>query len=257
MDEYRGESSRVEQFLRTHGGSLVEITEVARDRASTEMQFEEAERMHQRLTRIHEVQTSGGELARSIDRAERHCGATIRESRGDRRVVVSPRRRVAGAGSSVGHRSCRLRYRWIAGCANSSRRSPRNRRTAPNPEDLSILMRWHSFDLAGWRMDRVRFAGEDPVSKTGERDRPCPRQAAYTRPEISAPPLAHCANAFFVIFGARKPRLLDEFVIGLGLHRLGDPPPQRRARRFDGKRRAFRDFGRQASWFPHEDSPAT
>src|SRR6202041_1255792 len=43
VEEYRGEASRAEQFLRTHAGSLIDSTESARDRASSEMQFEEAE----------------------------------------------------------------------------------------------------------------------------------------------------------------------------------------------------------------------
>ena len=40
--EYAGEVTRVEQFLRTHGDSLIESAEAARDRASKEMQFEAA-----------------------------------------------------------------------------------------------------------------------------------------------------------------------------------------------------------------------
>src|ERR1700677_315528 len=42
VEEYRGEVSRVEQFLRTGGESLIESAGTARDRASAEMQFEEA-----------------------------------------------------------------------------------------------------------------------------------------------------------------------------------------------------------------------
>ncbi len=68
VDEYRGEASRVEQFLRTDGASLVESAESARDRASVDMQFEEAERLHQRVERIHEVQSLAGELAHGVDR---------------------------------------------------------------------------------------------------------------------------------------------------------------------------------------------
>jgi len=68
VEEYRGEAARVEQFLRTDGGSLRESAETARDQASTSMDFEEAERMHQRLTRIEEVCASAGDLARVLDR---------------------------------------------------------------------------------------------------------------------------------------------------------------------------------------------
>jgi excinuclease ABC subunit C len=146
MDEYRGETSRVEQFLRTHGGSLVEITEVARDRASTEMQFEEAERMHQRLTRIHEVQTSGGELARSI--LELNGIAVLRSVNPE---VVELWFLIGGAWQepvrlsvteAVAAVSMDRRLREVV--ATIAEKSP----TAPNPEDLSILMRWHS---STWR----------------------------------------------------------------------------------------------------------
>ncbi len=146
MDEYHGESSRVEQFLRTHGGSLVEITEVARDRASTEMQFEEAERMHQRLTRIHEVQTSGGELARSITGLN---GIAVLRSVNPEVVELwfllggawqePVRLSVTEAAAAI---SMDRRLREVV--ATIAEKSP----TAPNPEDLSILMRWHS---STWR----------------------------------------------------------------------------------------------------------
>jgi excinuclease ABC subunit C len=67
VEEYRGEAAHVEQFLRTDGDSLHESAETARDQASAAMQFEEAERMHQRLVRIEAVQTSAGDLARVLD----------------------------------------------------------------------------------------------------------------------------------------------------------------------------------------------
>src|ERR1043166_1096402 len=67
IEEYHSEAARVEQFLRTRGASLVETAEAARDRASAEMRFEEAERLHQRVERISEVQALSGELARSLE----------------------------------------------------------------------------------------------------------------------------------------------------------------------------------------------
>jgi excinuclease ABC subunit C len=147
IDEYRGESSRVEQFLQTHGGSLVEITEVARDRASTEMQFEEAERLHQRLTRIHEVQTSGGELARSIDALN---GIAVMPSAHAEIVELwfliggswqeAQRLPVSEAVAAI---SMDRRLRELVATVTESTTV-----TAPNPEDLSILMRWHS---STWR----------------------------------------------------------------------------------------------------------
>jgi excinuclease ABC subunit C len=149
MEEYRGEATRVEQFLCTDGESLIGVTEVARDRASTEMQFEEAERLHQRLTRIREVQTSGGELARSI--AELNGIAVTRSAKSDRAEAgpiglwfmvggawQDPRQlSVSEAAAAV---SMDRRLREIAATVTPN--------SAPNLEHLSILMRWHS---SSWR----------------------------------------------------------------------------------------------------------
>src|SRR5690348_8326497 len=114
IDEYRGEASRVEQFLRTGGVSLLEPASGARDRASAAMQFEEAERLHQRVERIREVQAFGGELARSIDQL---CGAAVVPSAAPESIELwflargrwqEPRRvtlsETAGAGQSMDHR---------------------------------------------------------------------------------------------------------------------------------------------------------
>lgn len=67
IEEYHHEAERLEQFLRTRGASLREPAGLARDRASAEMQFEEAERLHQRFARIAEVEAAAGPLARSLD----------------------------------------------------------------------------------------------------------------------------------------------------------------------------------------------
>ena len=144
IDEYRSEATRVEQFLRTDGGSLIGVTEVARDRASAEMQFEEAERLHQRLTRIREVQASGGELARSI--AELNGVAVTGSAAAD---VVELWFLVGGAwqearrlsvSEAVAAVSMDRRLREITASVTSN--------AAPNLEHLSILMRWHS---SSWR----------------------------------------------------------------------------------------------------------
>ncbi len=54
IEQYHSESSRVEQFFETGGSSLLETAEAARDQASAEMQFESAERLHQRVEKIME-----------------------------------------------------------------------------------------------------------------------------------------------------------------------------------------------------------
>ena len=142
-DEYRNEVARVEQFLRTGGASLLETAESARDRASAEMQFEEAERVHQRIVRIREVQSAAGELPRPLDQlngvavapsAERDAielwfmlGGRWNQSR---RLPLAE-----AAGQSMDHRLREM----IAGLAPGG---------APDSEHLSILLRWHS---SSWR----------------------------------------------------------------------------------------------------------
>ena len=66
-EEYGYEVERVQQFLRTNGGSLLVSIEKSRDRFSEEMMFEEAARQHKRLEKIHEVLKLRDELARSTD----------------------------------------------------------------------------------------------------------------------------------------------------------------------------------------------
>jgi excinuclease ABC subunit C len=144
IDEYRGEAARVEQFLRTDGASLIESAESARDRASVEMQFEEAERLHQRVSRIQDVQSLAGELAHSVDRLN---GIAIVPSAERDAVEMwfmlggswqEPRRLplAEGAGQSMDHRLREL----IASQAPAG--------AGPNAEHLSILIRWHS---SSWR----------------------------------------------------------------------------------------------------------
>jgi excinuclease UvrABC nuclease subunit len=141
--EYSGEVARVEQFLRTHGDSLIESAEAARDRASKEMQFEEAERMHQRVTHIGEVQARAGDLARSLDELN---GVAITPSAQYEAVELwfmlggswqEPMRLplAEGSGQSLDHR-----LREMIGQVPPP--------GSPNPEHLSILLRWQG---SSWR----------------------------------------------------------------------------------------------------------
>ena len=143
MDEYRGESARVEQFLRTSGASLIESAQSARDRASAQMQFEEAERLHQRVSRIHEVQALSGDLARPV---EHLSGVAVAPSSESDAVELwfmlggswqEPRRFLLaeGAGQSMDHR-----LREVAATLAPAE--------ASNPEHLAILLRWHG---SSWR----------------------------------------------------------------------------------------------------------
>jgi excinuclease ABC subunit C len=152
MDEYHGEVVRVEQFLRSGGASLLETAAAARDRASAEMQFEEAQRLHQRVEQIAAVQGLGGELARSIDRL---AGVAVTRStepgtidlwfllggcwqepvRFPLALMASDSAMGASAGRSMDHR---LREAAASITAKG----------APNLEHLAILMRWYG---SSWR----------------------------------------------------------------------------------------------------------
>lgn len=142
-EEYRTEAGRVEQFLKTRGVSLVESAEAARDRASAEMQFEEAERLHQRVERIHEVQAMSGELARAIDRLNGVAVAPAADAdavelwfmRGGRWSESRTLDLAEGAGQSLDHRLKEMISRLAAA-------------GAPDPRHLSILMRWQG---SSWR----------------------------------------------------------------------------------------------------------
>jgi hypothetical protein len=148
IDEYRGEAARVEQFLATRGASLFESAVAARDRASAEMQFEEAERLHARVARIEEVQGLIGSIASSL---ERLAGLAVTPSADSETVelwfllggcwqepVRLPLSEKDGAGQSMDRR-----LRDIAAGLAARAQSGK-----PNPEHLSILMRWHG---SSWR----------------------------------------------------------------------------------------------------------
>ena len=141
-DEYRHEAARFEQFLRTSGGSLADSAEAARDTASAAMQFEEAERLHQRLTRIREVAGAAGDLARTIDWL---AGVAVVPSAEADAVELlfftggrwhEPRRLELGeAGESMDRRLRELVAEVSPG-------------GAPNLEHLALLARWHG---SSWR----------------------------------------------------------------------------------------------------------
>lgn len=67
-EEYLSEVRRVEEFLMDNGAAMISVASAARDRLSTEMNFEEAARQHKRLERIQDVLASRGDLVCDIDR---------------------------------------------------------------------------------------------------------------------------------------------------------------------------------------------
>ncbi len=144
-EEYRTESARVEQFLRTGGASLLEPVEQARDRASADLHFEEAARLHERAERIQSVCALSGDLARTLDRL---AGVAVTPSaavecvdlwfliggRWQKQIRLSLSES-SGAGQSMDHR---LRD---AVAALQPQGEPRG-------EHLAILTRWYG---ASWR----------------------------------------------------------------------------------------------------------
>ncbi len=75
--EYAGEVSRVEQFLSTGGASMLEATGHARDRASEELNFEDAARQHKRYERIQSVLSLRDDL---VSDATRLNGVAVTQS---------------------------------------------------------------------------------------------------------------------------------------------------------------------------------
>jgi len=183
--EYRAEVGRLERFLHSDGASLKEGTEAARDRMSAEMQFEEAERLHQRLNRIGEVQALSGDLARSLDRLH---GVAVTPSaepeaiefwflsggrwQEPRRVILSEH---AAAGASLDRRLRELASNVVPS-------------GEPDLEHLSILMRWHG---SSWRDgewiafdDLAKIPYRKLVNATGRVGRAIPQAAGAIHPSL-------------------------------------------------------------------------
>jgi excinuclease UvrABC nuclease subunit len=147
VEEYRNEALRIQQFLQTDGASLQESAETARDHASATMQFEEAERLHQRLNRIAEVQSSAGELARVLDRL---AGVA---------VVPSAEPEAVDLMFLAGGRWLEPRSFSLAESATFLQNASMDKRlrelcegvlpgASPDLEHLSVLLRWHG---SSWR----------------------------------------------------------------------------------------------------------
>lgn len=144
-DEYRHEADRVVQFLKTRGISLLEPAEAARDRASAEMQFEEAERMHVRVARIQEVASAMGDLARPL---EQLVGVAVARSAADTAIELiflaggqwqEPRRLLLADSVDAGQSLDRRVREMIAQVPLTGK---------PNLEHLAVLMRWYG---SSWR----------------------------------------------------------------------------------------------------------
>ena len=166
IEEYRSESSRVEQFFRTGGSSLLETAEAARDRASAEMQFEAAERLHLRVEKIGEVRALGGELARGLDKlsGDKLSGvAVVRAPENDALGLLfllggrwqEPVRFALGGTMEAGESMDRRLRGLINELTNALPAGG-----PPNMEHLAILTRWHG---SSWRDGE--WLGFDSIEK--------------------------------------------------------------------------------------------
>jgi len=72
--EYRAEVARLEAFLASGGSALRDAIAAARDRASDQLQFEEALRQHRRLEKVEQVRRLRDELSAEL---ESLCGLAV------------------------------------------------------------------------------------------------------------------------------------------------------------------------------------
>ncbi|HYZ86695.1 MAG TPA: hypothetical protein VE621_19930 [Bryobacteraceae bacterium] len=83
--EYASEAARVREFLSTEGRQLLLTTEAARDRLSSEMEFEEAARQHRRLEQIQGVLKQRDDLAHEVSQVN---GVAVTRSSQPYEVVI-------------------------------------------------------------------------------------------------------------------------------------------------------------------------
>ena len=77
VEEYGSEVRRAVDFLNSDGRSLVHVLSAARDRASSELDFEEAGRLHKRIEKIDQVLKSRDALVRDTSLLQ---GVTVNKS---------------------------------------------------------------------------------------------------------------------------------------------------------------------------------
>ncbi len=148
VEEYQSEVARVEEFLATGGEALLKRVAAARDRASDQLEFEEAARQHQRYERILQVLRLRDDLAADIDRL--HGVAVTPSAAADSvelwfliRGVWRPPRRFALAASTGQPVSMDKRLREVVEMLEAPKVS-----TVERQEHLAILACWY---YSSWR----------------------------------------------------------------------------------------------------------
>ena len=158
VEEYSHEVDRVADFLRTDGRSLLDAATAARDRFSTDLDFEQAARQHKRIEKIQEVLSLPDDLARDIDRLSGIAVTASAEPQavelwfvlngawqGSRRITFEI---VEGKPVSLDQK-----LREAAGTLNPASQPMRQRQ-----EYLAILARWY---YSSWR-DGEWFPFDNP-----------------------------------------------------------------------------------------------
>ncbi len=144
--EYATEVARVRDFLTTDGQSMLLTIERARDRASENLDFEEAARQHKRLERVQQILRGRDEMVRDT---AHHCGVAVNPSflAGcvelrfllEGQWLPPVQFRLDGAGLSMD-----ARLRAVTAALTPEARFPLSRRQ----DHLALLARWY---YSSWR----------------------------------------------------------------------------------------------------------
>jgi len=146
-DEYATETKRAADFLKTEGLSVLTPLKAERERASEEMDFEEAARIHKQIDKLKSIAALRDDLIQPVD--ELH-GIAVTRGSGDRLVKLWPM--VAGIwqtpltldfeGLGSSRSMDTLLRETITNAVNQAR--PEGRRI----DDLALLARWY---YSSWR----------------------------------------------------------------------------------------------------------
>jgi excinuclease UvrABC nuclease subunit len=146
-EEYGSETTRAADFLLTDGQSLMSPLKAARERASEEMDFEMAARVHKQIDKLKAISTLRGDLIEEVDQLN---GVAVTRGGSERAVKLWPM--VAGFWQTPlsfdfegieGGRSMDALLR--ESITNTVARAQRDGRRI---DDLSLLARWY---YSSWR----------------------------------------------------------------------------------------------------------
>ena len=164
-EQYAGEVERVRAFLDSAGRSLVRELETQREKASEDLQFEQASALHARIEKI-KATTRLPEIVRPLERV---CGVMVQPSAEEGAVALFP---VAGGHISSGvpfpvqqreGKSVSMESRLQQALAAAPR--ARAASALELMEHLAILKRWYYRSARVGELFLVEGAGELPYRK--------------------------------------------------------------------------------------------